>query len=136
MCLSLESYENRMWKNYPRLRHFLSGKEAHPKHDRFSTATSITDTNFDMEKRFQDVLALIRSYKAELPDGPFSPVPSKPEGKLMRMDFGGDLMNAASDAEGWAEWHKHEADRLQSAARELRDIGSKMFEWQVRERQT
>jgi hypothetical protein len=128
--LSEDGYEHRMWGKYPGLRHFLSGKRSHPKHDRFFTATSITDTYFDMEKRFQDVLALIRSYRAELPEGPFSSV--LPITKDKSPNIARDLINAAREAEGWAEWHKHEADLLQNAARELKDLGSKLFRWQGR----
>jgi hypothetical protein len=132
MSLSLGSYENRMWKNYPGLRHFLSRKMAHPKHDRFFTATSITDTYFDLEKRFQDVLALIRSYGAELPEGPFSTV--GPISKEKSPDIANDLEHAARDAEMWAEYHRHEATLLIDASRELRDLGSKMTEWQEQEK--
>jgi hypothetical protein len=131
MSLSLGSYENRMWKNYSGLRHFLSRKKAHPKHDRFSTATSITDTNFDREKRFQDVLALIRSYGAELPEGPFSTV--DPISKDKSPDIANDLEHAARDAEMWTEYHRHEATLLINASKELRELSYKMKEWQKRE---
>jgi hypothetical protein len=123
---SEEGYEHRMWGKYSGLRHFLSGKRSHPKHDRFFTATSITDTYFDMEKRFQDVQALIRSYTAELPDGPFSPV--GPISKEKSPDIANDLEHAARDAEMWAEYHRHEASLLIDASRELRDIGYRKTE--------
>jgi hypothetical protein len=128
--LSQGSYEHRVWRNYPALQHFLSGKKAHPKHDRFFTATSITDTYFDMEKRFQDVLALIRSYGAELPEGPFSTV--GPISKEKSPDIANELEHAARDAEMWAEYHRHEATLLIDASRELRELGHRK-EWRKRE---
>ena len=80
-------------------------------------------------------MALIRSYGAELPEGPFSPLPRKHVDKSLDTDVRSDLNNAARDAESWAEWHKREADLLQSAAKELENLGDGMVNHKKLEKQ-